>query len=255
MSKCFVIQPFDKGKFDKRFDDVFAPAIRNAGLEPYRIDQDPSVEVPIEDIEKGIARATICVAEITLDNPNVWFELGYALAAGRSVIMVCDDARTSFPFDVQHRSIITYSTESSSDFEKFGAALTERLSAVLKRQEKLDSVSRIDPTSQLHGLNQHHVATLVSVAQQLNSTSDSVSVYLVREAMEHAGFTDIATVLGLAALTKQGMLELVEERDYDGMPYDAYRVTEIGFGWLTENEDKLILISEPNETPSDEIPF
>ncbi len=36
MDTCFVIQPFDRDKFDKRFDDVFEPAIRSAGLEPYR---------------------------------------------------------------------------------------------------------------------------------------------------------------------------------------------------------------------------
>ena len=26
MEECFVIQPFDRGVFDKRYDDVYAPA-------------------------------------------------------------------------------------------------------------------------------------------------------------------------------------------------------------------------------------
>ena len=34
MPTCFVIQPFDKGPFDKRYDDVLDPAIRAALLEP-----------------------------------------------------------------------------------------------------------------------------------------------------------------------------------------------------------------------------
>jgi hypothetical protein len=80
---CFVIQPFDGGRFDKRFSDVFKPAIEEAGLEPYRVDRDPSVSIPINDIEKGIRDAAVCFADITLDNPNVWFELGYALASER----------------------------------------------------------------------------------------------------------------------------------------------------------------------------
>ena len=54
MGNCFVIQPFDDGKFDKRYEDVFAPAVRAAGLEPYRVDHDPSVSIPIEDIQSGI---------------------------------------------------------------------------------------------------------------------------------------------------------------------------------------------------------
>jgi len=50
MPTCFVIQPFDSGKFDKRFRDIFKPAIEAAGLEPYRVDDDPSVDIPIEAI-------------------------------------------------------------------------------------------------------------------------------------------------------------------------------------------------------------
>ena len=87
MPTCFVIQPFDSGgKFDKRFNDTYKKAIEKAGLEPYRVDQDPGVEVPIDRIEEGIREATICLADITTDNPNVWYELGYAFAVGRSVI-------------------------------------------------------------------------------------------------------------------------------------------------------------------------
>ena len=74
MGTCFAIQPFDRGgQFDKRFEDVIAPAIIATGLEPYRVDRDPSVSIPIEDIESGIRTADICIAEITTDNPNVWF--------------------------------------------------------------------------------------------------------------------------------------------------------------------------------------
>jgi hypothetical protein len=47
------MQPFDGDKFDRRYEDVFAPAIRKAGLDPYRVDQDPKVSIPIQDIETG----------------------------------------------------------------------------------------------------------------------------------------------------------------------------------------------------------
>lgn len=79
MAQCFVMQPFDGDVFDKRYDDVFAPAITEAGLEPYRVDKDAGVAIPINDIESGISNSEICFAEITTDNPNVWFELGYAI--------------------------------------------------------------------------------------------------------------------------------------------------------------------------------
>ena len=60
METCFVIQPFDGGgKFDKRYEDIYSPAIKAANLIPYRVDRDPSVNIPIEDIEKEISAPTV----------------------------------------------------------------------------------------------------------------------------------------------------------------------------------------------------
>ena len=99
MPTCFVIQPFSS-KFDKRYNEDYKPALEEAGLEPYRVDQDPSTEKLMDSIEKEICKATICLADITTDNPNVWYELGYAFAVGRSVIMVCSNERNGeYPFD------------------------------------------------------------------------------------------------------------------------------------------------------------
>ena len=98
MSTCFVIQPFDQGPFDKRFDDIFQPAISAAGLEAYRVDRDPRVSIPIEEIEAGIRNAEVCLAEITTDNPNVWFELGFAIAASEKLFLYAQANETrAFP--------------------------------------------------------------------------------------------------------------------------------------------------------------
>src|SRR5258708_4473933 len=135
MSTCFVIQPFDQGPFDKRFDDVFEPAIAEAGLDAYRVDRDPAVSIPIEDIEAGIRNAEVCLAEITTDNPNVWFELGFAIASQRDVVLVCSSERKSrFPFDIQHRSIIRYETESSSNFQPLKDRIPKRLPPIFTKE-------------------------------------------------------------------------------------------------------------------------
>jgi nucleoside 2-deoxyribosyltransferase len=135
MATCFVIQPFDSGKFDKRFTDIYKPSIEAAGLNAYRVDQDPSVSVPIDAIEEGIRKASVCLADITADNPNVWYELGFAFAAGRPVVMVCSEERTGkkYPFDIQHRSIINYLAEAPSDFDKLRESLTTRIKALLQK--------------------------------------------------------------------------------------------------------------------------
>lgn len=131
MPTCFVIQPFDADKFDRRFEEVYSPAIQAAGLEPYRVDRDVAVDIPIDSIESGIRGAAICLADITTDNPNVWYELGFAFASGRAVVMVCSDERTGkkYPFDIQHRTVIEYKAQSPSDFASLQAKITNRIKA------------------------------------------------------------------------------------------------------------------------------
>ena len=86
--ECFVIQPISDTKFTKRYDDIYKPAIEATGLNAYRVDLDPTVKIPIEEIESRIKNSVICFADISTDNPNVWYELGYAFASGKDVVMI-----------------------------------------------------------------------------------------------------------------------------------------------------------------------
>ena len=87
MATCFVIQPFDEAN-DRRYEEVYKPALEAAAVTPYRVDRDPSVAVPIDSIETKIREADIFLADITTHNPNVWYELGFASATGRPVVMI-----------------------------------------------------------------------------------------------------------------------------------------------------------------------
>lgn len=258
MGKCFVIQPFDKGRYDKRYEDVFAPAIRDAGLEPYRVDRDPGVSIPIDEIQRGIEVSDACVVEISTDNPNVWFELGYPIASQREVVLVCSDERTShFPFDVQHRSVIKYSTESPRDFEQLRSHITARLKALLEKRTQLDQLGKVTSVSRLEGLEQYEIAALVAVAQQINDPEEGISGYRVREDMEKAGFTKLAATLGIKSLLDRGMLDRFDDRDDFGSVFTAYRVAANGMSWLFANKDRLALKQEMRSagTDDDGVPF
>ena len=156
-----MIQPFDQGsRFDKGYKDAFEPALAEAGLDAYRVDQDPNAEVLIDAIEKGIQRAPICLADVTTDNPNVWYELGFAYAARKSVILICGDERKgALPFDIQHRNVIQYKSESGSDFEVLKRQITERAKALLERAiEK--QMNDADPIAPQAGLSQREIQLL-----------------------------------------------------------------------------------------------
>lgn len=253
MGKCFVMQPFDHGVFDKRYDDIFEPAIKDAGLEPYRVDKDPSVSIPIDDIEAGIRRSELCLAEITTDNPNVWFELGFAIAVPKEVILVCSEERkTRFPFDVQHRNIIKYKTESSQDFQKLREKITQRVKALLKKQEEIGRVSKISPVAETEGLSQHEMVALITVMQNSFISTEGVSAYSIKDDMNKAGFTDIAISLALKSLIQKDMLLQNYEQDQRGYEYPVYYVTSNGEQWLFDNQDKLVLREKSTQ---DDIPF
>jgi hypothetical protein len=256
MATCFVIQPFDGGAFDKRYEDVFEPAIRGVGLEPYRVDRDPSVSIPIEQIESGIRSATVCLADITTDNPNVWFELGFAIASRKDVVMVCsDDRKTKFPFDVQHRTIIKYSTESLRDFRQLQDRISERLTALLKMSASISSVA-VSPLEDVEGLSQHEIVALVAIAGNLEHPSDGVSTYIIRQDAGRAGYTSVAITIALAGLLKKSLIVSALESDYNGEEYTVNKLTDSGMQWLIANQDKLVLRREPQDRSiEDDIPF
>jgi hypothetical protein len=251
MENCFCIQPFDGDKFDKRFDDVFEPAIRNAGLNAYRIDRDPSTKILIDDIEKAIRDSAICFAEITIDNPNVWYELGYAFSCGKDVVMVCSDERSvKFPFDIQHRSVVTYKTSSLSDFSELGTKITSKITAILHRADTVKTLNTT-PVVSTKGLQGHEIALLMLAIENHFTSSDSTSAYFLKAQMEKSGYNGIATNVGLSSLSKMGYIEVLAAYDNQSQEtYSAVRLTENGIGWILANQ--ALLQYRKTETESQE---
>ncbi len=258
MKKCFVIQPFDNDKFDKRFTDIFEPAIKKSGFEAYRIDRDLSVRVPIDEIEKGIHESTICFAEISTDNPNVWYELGYAFACKKDVVMVLSDERQGkFPFDIQHRQLITYETSSTSDFNTLSDTITRKINALQQKSKTVKSLNTT-PVFESEGLKSHEIALLILIMENSISKEDEVSVYNLKHEMEKAGYTESATNVGVRALTKHGMIETFKAVDdyNNGEEYIACKLTETGDNWILSNQDQFQFKSSKQDNKNvDDLPF
>ncbi|HXU28746.1 MAG TPA: hypothetical protein VN698_16070 [Bacteroidia bacterium] len=240
MDTCFVIQPFDNDKFDQRFIDIFEPAIKKAGLAPYRVDKDLSVRVPIEQIEKKILESAICFAEITTDNPNVWYELGFAFACGKDVVMVSSNERQGkFPFDIQHRHIITYKTSSTSDFTSLEDNISKKLKAFQETSKKVKQL-HTTPVIETEGLKSHEIALLILIMTNQVSAEDSIAIYTLKSEMDKSGYTDIATSIAIRTLLKSGMIVTSKEQDnWNNGEYVVCKLTEKGEEWILSNQDLL----------------
>jgi hypothetical protein len=255
---CFVIQRFDGDRYDRLYDEVFEPAIRAAEFDPYRVDRDPSASIPIDTIEKQISDATVCLAEISEDNPNVWFELGYALARGKPLCLVCAKSRKKFPFDVQHRHIIRYPVQAlPNDYKTLTLEITDRLRAAVSKadslQQNVNVANSLSIAPANDGLRPHELLALTIVFQYQYEGGISARD-LVRD-MERAGYTKPAAVLGLTVLKRKNLVEPTENQDDFGHSYETWTVSSTGEDWLLRNQDSLHLKLPTLEIRDEDIPF
>lgn len=239
--RCCVFQPFDGGEFDRRYDDILAPATENAGMEPYRVDRDAGASIPVETLHHEIRSAGICLADITTRNANVMYELGYAIAAGKDVVIISGPSHEKFPFDIQHRNVIKYSAGSISDFRKLEEQITARLNAILEKQFKTSEIVAASPVKSSDGLQPHEMTALALLMANSDSLDDSVSAAALKQEMQQAGYNEIGTRLSLARLVKLGFCESLWGQEGFNEAHVLYRLTESGETWLLDNQTKLQL--------------
>jgi tetratricopeptide (TPR) repeat protein len=90
-------QPID---FNRVLAELFKPALEAAGLEVFRADQERRAGDIRTDMFQELLMADLVLADLTLENPNVWYELGvrHALRA-RGVVLVAG-GRVPMAFDL-----------------------------------------------------------------------------------------------------------------------------------------------------------
>lgn len=104
----FCIMKFEQA-FDDLYQDVIKPQCEKFGLRAIRADENYASTPIINDIVQEISRAAIIICDITMDNPNVFYELGYAHALRKTTILLADSQkRTTLPFDVSGYRTIFY---------------------------------------------------------------------------------------------------------------------------------------------------
>ena len=257
MPTCFVILPFDAGKYDKRYDDVFKPSLEQAGLDAYRVDRDPAVEVPIESIEEGIRDATMCLADITTNNPNVWYELGYAFARDRSVIMLCaDERKDGYPFDIRHRSVIQYRSDSTSDFDDLREKITARAANLIEKGAAARQIIETEQTALQDGLSQIEILVLALAAAEADMPNEAVSGSSLKHTAEQSGLTGVGYGLAIKRLQQKGFVECDWTEDYPGQRNHLVAVSDRGWKWI-DNNDRLFDLKKSNTSRDfdDDIPF
>ena len=115
---CFVLMPFGRkadatGRttdFDAVYQDIIAPAVQEAGLEPIRADEERVGGTIHKPMFERLMLCDYAVADITGANPNVYYELGirHAMRPRSTVILFAEG--TTLPFDIAQLRGVPYRT-------------------------------------------------------------------------------------------------------------------------------------------------
>lgn len=111
--KCFVAMKYDDVR-NFLYEEVIAPALENHrkfNFKVVRADKLLTARKITEEIDQELRSADLVIADISNDNPNVFYELGFAHACGRHAILLKEripTKRLEIPFDIKHFRVHGY---------------------------------------------------------------------------------------------------------------------------------------------------
>lgn len=108
---AFVAMPFGVKEgidFDRVYADLIKPALAEAGLDAFRADEEMKAGDIRKDMFQELLLADLVLVDVSIDNPNVWYELGvrHALRERDVVVIACREGR--LPFDISTDRVVRY---------------------------------------------------------------------------------------------------------------------------------------------------
>jgi len=125
-AQAFVAMSFDP-VLDDAWTQGFYEAIRSAGYKPVRIDKKDRADTVTDEIMDEIRRSKFVVADYTGQQNGVYFDVGFALGLGLTVIPTCHaDEAENLTLDIRHINTLSWKTP-----EDLAAGLGRRIRAVI----------------------------------------------------------------------------------------------------------------------------
>jgi len=97
--------------FADDFDDLYQFGIKKTaedlGIVAERVDEQQFSETILERVYRQIENSDFIIADMTGQNPNVFYEVGYAHAKGKTCALITQNA-SDIPFDLKHHAHVIY---------------------------------------------------------------------------------------------------------------------------------------------------
>jgi hypothetical protein len=105
--QAFVVMQFTD-EYNELFRQVISPVCQEFGYEVIRADNIYTNSLIIQDITKSIENASLIIADLTPNNANVYYEVGYAHGIQKPTILLSDRKREKLPFDISGFRVLFY---------------------------------------------------------------------------------------------------------------------------------------------------
>ncbi len=99
----FIVMPFGEKEginFNEIYQDLIKPALLEVGLEPFRADEEILPGDIRADMFQELLMADLVVADLSINNPNAWYELGVRHGLRSHGIVQIRSGELKIPFDV-----------------------------------------------------------------------------------------------------------------------------------------------------------
>lgn len=165
----FVLMPFAT-EFNDIYEVGIKAAAREAGAYCERVDEQIFLESILERVYNQIAKADIIVAEMTGKNPNVFYEVGYAHALNKVVILLTRNS-DDIPFDLNHYPHIVY----GGSIAYLKSQLESRISWCIQNPKESRQINEFNLKLYLNG-KLHHNEVRIETYEAGNKINARVNI-------------------------------------------------------------------------------
>lgn len=144
----FGTKPGADGKdidFNRVYAELLKPALEAAGCEVFRADEEQRAGDIRTDMFQELLVADLVLADLTLDNPNVWYELGIRHALRARGVLLVQGPRLTSPFDIYTDRKLRYRLKDGGPDPEFVEANKAALTAMALATLAVDAQRKVSP--------------------------------------------------------------------------------------------------------------
>lgn len=125
---------------DQLLNHIIKPVAESKGYNVIRADKILETDVITDSIIENLLNADLVIADLSVPNPNVYYELGYRAALKKPLIQIISEG-VELPFDLKVTRTFSYSMTDPDKIEGFKHTLSSLIDNLEDKQTEIQTTS------------------------------------------------------------------------------------------------------------------